>query len=155
MLCEHDAVVTVHENTAAKNDECGGGADEEGVGVDAECLYESLFHRVADRCGRCGVWSRAFARFIAEKPALDTHDHGCAYASAQSFVKAECVFDNHGHDGGEMGDVEGNYYDSQNNIGYRHKGNNDFAETRHSLYTAPDDDEGQDAERPCGQFAWN
>ena len=57
MLGEHNSVMPLFIYTAAKNDECRCGANDQGVGIDAQGLNQSLLDGVAHGGGSCSVRS--------------------------------------------------------------------------------------------------
>ena len=145
-LGEFNAVGAAVVEAGAEYDQRGAGADDEGVGENAECLDEALFDRVADICGRRCVRGAAFAGFVGEYAAFEAHQYGHSYRSASRLTEAECAADYDSENLGDGSYVGDDYPQGYAEVGQGHEGHDVGAYFGYALYAAEDDGQGEHAE---------
>src|SRR5690606_3169092 len=75
--------------TGDQQHEGGGGADEQGVDVNREALYQTLFDRVAHSSCRGGVRAGTLASFVGVNATLDAPLDSHADNGAEAGLEAE------------------------------------------------------------------
>lgn len=133
---------TVQWRAAEKDDESGAGADNQGIGEDAQCLNQPLLDGVADVCRCCHVGGGTHAGFVAEQSALNALHQCHADAAAQCLFPTEGMADNQRDDRWKFLDVQQDDGECQEDVAQCHDGNKDAAHFGDALHAAEDDNQG-------------
>lgn len=143
-LREDDAVeLGVVIDAADEDDEGGAGADDEGVGEDAEGLDEALLDGVGHGGGGGGIGGAALAGFVGEEATLDAVHDGGSDGAAHGLVQTEGAVEDEAEDAGHGAEIHSDDDDGQEEIADGHHGHEDGADMGDALDAAEDDDEGQ------------
>ena len=148
-LREFDAVRPVRIKSGAEDDEGGAGTYDEGIGEDAQGLYESLLDGVRHAGGSCGVRRTALAGFVAEESALEAHKHRPADGTSYDGRQAEGIFDDDAQHAGDKLQIRQHYPHGNGEIAQCHDGDDDGTHLRYALYAAEDDEEGEGGQGGC------
>ena len=109
-----EAVIGVY--TTEQNDEGSTTANEQGVGEDTECLYQSLLDGMADICDAGRTGCRAFTGLVGEQSALDTRHHHGTEGTTGELPETESILNNEGKHAGHKLNVDDKDDQRQKNI---------------------------------------
>ena len=129
-----------------QDDECRTGTYHQGIRKHAQCLDESLFHRMAHRGHRSRIRSTTLACLIAEQASLDALYHRYAKYSARSLIESEGILHNGEQYLRQAGDVPDYYAHGYQEIDDCHHWNYRGRKLSHSLDTAEDDEQREQRE---------
>ena len=140
--------------SADKDDESGTRADNERIGKHTQSLNESLLHRVAHGCRSRHIGRTAFARLVGKESAFHTIHNSSSQPAACNLLKAKRI----GHDDLQHMWNQVVVHDDndkrQDEVAYRHEGNQKSTDVGDSLYAAEDNVQccqGQEDTHPYGR----
>ena len=113
----------------------GGGADKQCVDINGETLHKTLLDGVVDFGGGGHDGRGALSGLVAVDAAFDTPGDGCADDAAKGFVVAKGRGYHVAEGAGDGMGVDYQYHDGEDDVGYCHKGGDDFGHPRDALDT--------------------
>ena len=133
-----------------QDDESGRGADDPGIDVDTEGLYETLLDRMACRCGSRSIRHAAFTGLVGEEAALDACEDGGSDTAADSGLRRERVMEDEREHGRDLVDAGDEYNEGGQQVDASHDGNQELGYLGDARHAAEDDEGCEHAEHECG-----